>query len=137
MPCRHGQRRILTKRVKRTKCKQSTNEQMEDAMEEVRSCKAVINEVARMYNVSPTLLKDKISGRVKHGTKPDPKKHLNHEEELATFLIDFSRKDVMSIAEDYARSKNMIRKNKITHGWWNSFKDNLTYHCEGATILHM
>jgi len=29
----------------------------------------------------------------------------------------------VSIAEDYARSNDVLRKNKITHGWWNSFKD--------------
>ena len=135
-----GQRRILTKRkqlqsaplalhspVKETRRKQWTNKQMEDAMEEARSCKTGINEAARMYNVPPTILKDRISGKVKHHrTKPGPKKYLNdvEEEELAMFLIDTSAmgygksgKDVMGIAEDYARSKNMLRKPKITHGW--------------------
>jgi len=101
-------------------------------MEEVRSCKTGINEAARMYNVPPTILRDRICGRVKHGIKPGPKKYLNdvEEEELATFLIDVSamgygksRKDVMGIAEDYVRSKNMFRKDKIAHGWWNSFKN--------------
>jgi len=105
---------------------------VEDAMEEGRSCKAGINEGARMYNVPPTTLKDKISLRVKHGTKPGPKKYLNgvEEEELATFLIDVSalgygkfRKDVMGIAEDYARSKIMLRKDNMTDRWWNSFKN--------------
>ena len=73
---RRGQRRILTKRkrsksappaltspVKRTRRKLWTNEQMERAMDAVRSCKAGINEAARMYNVPSTTLKDRISGR--------------------------------------------------------------------------
>ena len=29
----------------------------------------------------------------------------------------------MDIAEDYARRKNMLRKDKIPHGWWNPFKN--------------
>ena len=86
MPRPSGQRKILTKRKqsksgppalhspvnKRTRWKQWANKQMEDAMEEVRSCKAGINEAARMYNVPPTTLKDRISGKVKHRTKPGP-----------------------------------------------------------------
>ena len=30
---------------------------------------------------------------------------------------------MMGIAENYTRSKNVFRKDKITHGWWNSFKN--------------
>ena len=109
----------------------------------MKSCKTGINEAARMNNVPPTILKDRISGTVKHhGTKPGPKKYLNdvEEEELAIFLIDVSamgygksRKDVRGIAEDYARNKNMLRKDKITHGWWNS----QICRCERKTILPM
>jgi len=61
---RHGQQRVLMKRkrsksaipvlhspVKRTKQKLRTNEQMEQAMNALRYCKA---EAARMYNVPQT-----------------------------------------------------------------------------------
>ena len=89
MPHHNGQRKILTKRkrlksappvlhspVKSTKQKQWTNKQMEDAMVEVISCEAGVTEAAIMYNVPSTILKDRISGRIKHGIKPGPKKYL-------------------------------------------------------------
>ena len=65
---------------------------MKDAMDKSRSCKAGITEAARKYNEPPTTLKDRISGKVKHGTKPGPKKYSKDvkEEEFATLLIDIS-----------------------------------------------
>jgi len=36
------------------------------------------------------LLKDRISGSVKHGTKPGPKKYLNDDEEEELAVIDVS-----------------------------------------------
>ena len=43
-----------------------------DAIEAVRSGKFGINQSARMYSVPPTTLKDRISGLVKHGSRPGP-----------------------------------------------------------------
>ena len=38
---------------------------------------------ALLHGVPPTTLKDRLSGRVAHGTKPGPVKYLNDEEECA------------------------------------------------------
>ena len=100
-------------------------------MDATRSCKAGINEAARKYSVPSTTLKDRISGRIKHGTRPGPKKYFNdiEEEELSMFFdrcfCYWLRKvqRCMGIAEEYARSKSMFRKDKITNGWRNSFKN--------------
>ena len=94
MPPRRGQRRVLTKRkrsksapavlhspAKKLKRKQWTNEQMVNAMEAVSSGESGINEAARVYDVPPTTLKDRISGRVKHNTNPGPQKYLSCQEE--------------------------------------------------------
>ena len=52
---------------------------------------SLINQAALDHGVPPTTLKDRLSGRVKHGDKPGPKQYLNSEKEteLATFLKTF------------------------------------------------
>ena len=45
-------------------------------MEDVYSGTAGVNEAAQMHDVSPTMLKNRISGRVKHGTNSGPKRYL-------------------------------------------------------------
>ena len=49
---------------------------------------SLINQAALDHGVPPTTVKDRLSGRVKHGEKSGPKQYLNSEEEteLATFL---------------------------------------------------
>ena len=56
------------------------------AMKDLRDGKMSINQYATVYGVPRTTLKDRLSGRVEHGTKPEPKAYLNQEEEesLAT-----------------------------------------------------
>ena len=58
-------------------------------MEVVRKGPISINEAALLHGVPPTTLKDCLSGRVAHGTKPGPVKYLNNEEEcaLSDYLI--------------------------------------------------
>ena len=55
--------------------KQWTNEQMKSVMEAVETTTCGVNEAARVYGVPATTLKDRISGRVKHGTKSGPPKY--------------------------------------------------------------
>ena len=78
----------------------------------------------------PTTLKDRLSGRVQHGTKPGPKRYLTTKEEsaLADHLVDVakvgygkSRRQVMSIAEQVAKEKDLLRGNRILSGWWRHF----------------
>ena len=106
------------------------NEQMEKALEAVKSGETSINQAAKDHGIPRTTLKDKVSGRVAHGTKPAHPKYLNEteEKEFAEFLIQTSvadygksRRDVMSIVEKVAKQKNLLRKSKITQGWWREF----------------
>ena len=100
MPHRSGQTKVLTKRKhsrsapttlysppKKAKQKQWTNELMLGAMEDVYSGAVGVNEAAQMHDVLPTMLKNRISGRVKHGTNSGPKRYLEagEEDELAEF----------------------------------------------------
>ena len=77
-------------------------------------------------------MKDRLSGRVKHGEKPGRKPYLNSEEEkeLVTHLLKASslgygktRRHVCSIVEQYVEQKEdvSLRKDKITNGWWQKF----------------
>ena len=48
-----------------------------------------VNHSSEVYGVPSTTLKDRISGRVVHGTKPGPKPYLNRdEEENCLFFFD-------------------------------------------------
>jgi len=120
---------VVQSPVKKAKRKKWTDTQMESTMEAVRSGEG-INQAARLHGVPSTTLKDRISGRVKHKTNSGPCKYLNvdEEKELATFLKESaaigygkSRKDVMNIIEAYAKSKGILRKDKVTQGWWREF----------------
>ena len=60
------------------------------AMEAVKDRTMSINKSALLHGVPPTTLKDRLSGRVKHGTKPGPRPYLNDCEEraLADHLVE-------------------------------------------------
>ena len=70
-----------------------------------------VNRAALQYGVMRTTLKDRLSGRVKHGTKPGPVVYLDlkEEEQLVKFLLNISgvvtgrRREVMYIVEQAAR----------------------------------
>ena len=66
---------------------------MTRAVEAMKSCELGINRSALEYGVPKTTLKDRIAGRVKHGTKPGPVAYLDpsEEEELVNFLFECSR----------------------------------------------
>ena len=54
------------------KRKQWSDESMLQAIEAVRSGMMGTNQAARAHGVPPTTLKDRLAGRVKHGTRPGP-----------------------------------------------------------------
>ena len=62
-------------------------------MEAARKGPISINKAALLHGVPLTTLKDRLSGRVEHGTKPGPVKYLNNEEEraLSEHLIEASK----------------------------------------------
>ena len=96
------------------------------------SCKStVINcQILVKYQVHCTTLKDRVKARVKHGTKPGTRPYLNENEEecLANHLITAAKlgygktkKQVKTFAEKVAREKGVLRKERITDGWWGKF----------------
>ena len=139
---RIGQRKVLNRRkrsrsapavlitpAKRAKRKQWTESQMKAAIEAVRSGESGINRAAVDHGIPSTTLKNRISGRVKKdSTGPDRYLTDSEEKELSTFLKSCAslgygktRRDVMNIAETYAKRKRLLRKDKISQGWWREF----------------
>ena len=59
------------------------------ALEEVKKGKYSVNRIATMYGLPRSTLKDRVTGRVTHGTKPGPHPYLtdNEEEVLAKHLV--------------------------------------------------
>lgn len=103
---------------------------MTAAMKAVKDGTTSINKAALLHGVPRTTLKDRLSGRVEHGTKPGPKRYLSSEEErdLADHLVGAAkvgyrktRRQVLSIAEQVAKEKQLLRKDRISDGWWRRF----------------
>ena len=125
---RPRKKRNTTNRPK--KLCQWTDEQMRRAMEAVKSGELGINRSALQHGVPSTTLKDRIAGRVKHGTKPGPVAYLEpkEEEELVNFLFECSRigygktkREVLQLVEDAAKKKGIVIKGHISDGWWHRF----------------
>ena len=112
------------------KRKQWSEESMTAALNEFKKGIYPINKIAVLYGVPKSTLHDRISGRVRHGTKPGPSPYLDHteEQELADHLITVAkigygktRKEVKMIAENVAKEKKVLRATRISDGWWKSF----------------
>ena len=112
------------------KRKQWSEESMLGAMAEVQDKGTPANQAAKMYGVPPSTLKDRLSGRVVHGTKPGPVPYLSakEEEELEEYIVEAcilgygkTRRQIKVIAEKVAVEKNLLRKVRITDGWCNRF----------------
>ena len=97
-------------------------------MEAVRKEPISINKAALLHGVPPTTLKDRLSGRVAHGTKPGPVKYLNDEEDcaLSDHLIKAAKAgygktqgQVKVIVENVAWEKKLLRSD----GWWRRFME--------------
>ena len=104
------------------KCKQWNNAQMLSAIAGVSA-----NEAARQHGVSPSTLKDRLSGRVLNGSKPGPRPYLkpSEESELSEYLITAAkvghgktrrRIKKKSIAESVAKEKGMLKGKQISNG---------------------
>ena len=83
-------------------------------MEAVMNGELGVNRSALEHGVPRTTLKDRIAGRVKHGTKPGPVAYLDakEEEEQVNFLFECSRmaygktkREVLQIVEEAAKRK--------------------------------
>ena len=78
------------------------------------------------------LLRDRVAGNVKHGTNPGPTPYLTkgEERELVSFLVDVakpgygkSRGEIKQIAENVARDKKVLKRTKMSNGWYRRFME--------------
>ena len=106
-----------------------SNESMVKAIDAVRKGCTIKRAVVE-HGKPRTTLQDRISGKVQHGIRPGPKPYLSEAEEgkLVEFLevvaevgYGKTRKQVMNIAESTARDKGILRKKKISDGWFQRF----------------
>ena len=95
------------------------------ALEEVKKGKYSVNRIATMYGVPRSMVKDRITRRVTHGTKPGPCLYPNEEEMLAQHLVQVAKigyektwKQVNVIVENVAKKKGLLKRDRISNGWW-------------------
>ena len=79
-------------------------------MAAVRAGELKINRVADVFEVPRTTLKDRLSGRVNHGTNPGPVPYLTKEE--GTELFDFL---VQASSIGYGKTKEAIVKHVVNY----------------------
>ncbi len=88
------------------------------------------NKSSDMNGVPRSTLKDRVNGRVIHGTNPGPIRYLSTEEEtlLADYLLEASdmgfgktRRDVCCIVENYLKKKGSLKGERVSNGWWERF----------------
>ena len=110
--------------------KQWTAEQMDATLYSVTHHGLSGNRAADLHGVPRSTLKDRLSGRVKHGTNPGPKPYLTVEEEaeLTSHLLQAAdigfgktRRDVKCIVETYAQQKKVLKGSVVSDGWWNRY----------------
>ena len=85
------------------KLKNWTNESMLLAIKAIRDGTMGTNMAARSFSVPPSTLKDRVTGRVKHGTKSGPVPYLDESEEKE--LVEFLMK---SAAMGYGKTKQEV-----------------------------
>lgn len=90
-----------------------------------------VSRAAREFGVPASSLRDHLAGRVTHGVNPDAKPYLSSKEEseLAVYLTTTSkagygktRRQVMNIVQCVAKEKGVLRKERISSGWFRRFK---------------
>ena len=120
--------------IRKSKRKQWNDQQMVDTINDVTSNRLSANSAAKKHGVPPSTLKDRLSGRVVHGSKPGPKPYLSapEEQELAGHLIDATNigygkthGKVLTIVKRHVESKEdvSLKASRVTHGWWQTFKE--------------
>lgn len=102
---------------KTQKQKQWSEESMLTALDAAKSGVCVLRAVQE-YSVPRQTLRDRVSGRVTHGTKPGPKPYLSsvEEHEPGNSLVDVakagygkSRKQIKELAEAVAHDKAVLK----------------------------
>jgi hypothetical protein len=109
-----------------------TEEQMKAALDDVKSGVSG-NRAADINGIPRSTLKDRLSGRVVHGTNPGPVPYLTKDEEteLANHLLmaaeigyGKTRRDVCCLVKSYLNTKTdkvMKGATKLSNGWWEKF----------------
>ena len=86
-----------------------------------------IKRIAEEHGVPRTTLQGRVLGKIEHGQKPGQQPYINIEEkkDLAIFVevvaeIGFgkTRNQIKAMVEKIACEKNLLRKNKISDGWF-------------------
>ena len=113
------------------KRKMWNNLQIENAIKVVLNSRAIsVSAAARDNGVPITTLKDRLLGRVLHGTMLGLVSYLSCSEEgkLVAYLLDANkicygktRQQVNIIAEKVAIEKGVLRGSRISDGWWHIF----------------
>ena len=88
------------------------------------------NQAADLHGVPRSTLKDRLSGRVKHGVKPGPQPYLSAEKEseLASHLLQAAdmgfgktRRDVKCVVQEHLQRKGTLKGTSVSNGWWEKF----------------
>lgn len=96
-------------------------------IEAVHSGAMGANLAVRMYSVSASMLRDRLSGRVKNGANPGPVPYLtsDEEDELATFLdssigngVRNTKREVIVIVQHVLEIKGRNTNSFNGEGWW-------------------
>ena len=103
---------------------------MENAIISVLDSTAIsISSAARDHGIPVTTLKDRLSGRVQHGTNPGPvptwavlkKQLVDYLSEANKVGYGKTRQQVKLIAEKVAIDKGVLRSSRISDGRWRRF----------------
>ena len=113
------------------KCKQWRDKDMSLAIGAVQCGKLKVSEAVKQFGVPRQTLRDRISGRVVHGTKPGLKPYLTKEEEseFADFLVDTAKAGYGKVG---SRLKPLLRMLLMTKVCWEQMT---TYLMGGIIVL--
>ena len=134
---KHGKRKtVATKSAiklpnRPSKRKQWSEQQMLAAIDVAQDgITKSINKAALEYSVLASILKNRISGHVVHGTKPGPVPYLSAKEEdnLKQYLVEAChigygkmRSRAKGIVENVAIVKGILCSPRVSNGWWRRF----------------
>ena len=106
-----------------------SDECMTAALEAVKKGQS-ISQAACDHGVPKTTMYDRVSGRIAHSSKPGPKPYLtsNEESTLSSYLKQCARvgygktrRDVLSLVQNAASEKGVLRSGQVSQGWWRRF----------------
>ena len=108
------------------KLRKWSNESMLSDLKVVKEGRMGVNRAALSYGVPRTTLKDRVTGRVLHGSNFSPQPYLTTEEEKQ--LVDFL---ITSSKMGYGKTRRQVLKiveaavwfASVSHGWWICFTE--------------